>query len=148
MRTSCTAAAIGIASRAPTTPSRPAPSSTGFSISALNGAHLVGRAAREGAAPAFEVEPIVFNNNTDDSGPQFKIKTVTPAQKRLEQVTVMALTPAGAPAATTTVLPLTGAREMFAKLADNPLWPSFGVIAAETELARESADGKSARVEP
>lgn len=40
-----------------------------------------------------------------------------------------------------------GAMEVFNKLAANPLWPSFGVLAAEAELAR-GAGGKSAAVGP
>lgn len=89
-----------------------------FTISALNGATLTGSAAR-GVNPkitdlptgdaAFEATPVLFNNNTDDSGPQIRISTETPPQQKLEQLTVLALTPAGTVPATTSVLRLNGA---------------------------------------
>jgi len=95
-----------------------AASGSGFTVQAPNGATLVGRSARDVSPsstsaptgdPTFNVEPISFNNNTDDSGLQYKISTVTAKQQRLEQVTVMAMTPAGTTPATTSVLRLNGA---------------------------------------
>jgi hypothetical protein len=91
---------------------------SGFTISALSGATLVGRSARAvhpttaattATDPTFTVDPIVFNNNTDDSGPHHKISTTTAPQQKLEQVTVLAVTPAGTAPATTAVLRLNGA---------------------------------------
>jgi hypothetical protein len=89
-----------------------------FTVTSQSGATLVGRSARDVTPsesddatgdPVFKVEPVLFNNNTDDSGPQYKISTVTGPQQRLEQVTVMALSPAGAAPAVTSVLRLGGA---------------------------------------
>ncbi len=93
-------------------------SGSGFTIQAPSGARLVGRTARDvnptttalpAADPTVKAETIFFNNNTDDSGPQFKISTETVLQQKLEQVTVMAITPAGADPATMTTLRLNGA---------------------------------------
>lgn len=91
---------------------------SGFTLEAPSGATLVGRAARgvspstaDTAAtdPVFRSDVVSFNNNTDDSGPQHKISTVTPPQQKLEQVTVLAITPPGSDPATTAVLRLNGA---------------------------------------
>lgn len=91
---------------------------SGFSVKALNGATLVGRAARDAAPstsstpltdPVFRVDPIWFKNTTDDDGIHHKISTTTLPQQKLEQVTVMAITAPGASPATTAVLRLSGA---------------------------------------
>lgn len=96
----------------------PSADGSGFTIKAPNGATLVGRSARDAnpttssqsaADPTFKVESIFFGNATDDYGPQYKISTETAPQQKLEQVTVMALTPAGSEPATTSVLRLNGA---------------------------------------
>lgn len=91
---------------------------SGFTINALSGATLVGRAARNDnptttstalTDPAFRIDPIWFKNTTDDDGIHHKISTTTPPQQKLEQVTVLAITPPGAEPATTSVLRLNGA---------------------------------------
>lgn len=91
---------------------------SGFTVKAPLGATLVGRAARSTTPstsstalsdPVFRDDPIWFKNTTDDDGIHHKISTTTAPQQRLEQVTVMALTPAGTTPATSTVLRLNGA---------------------------------------
>lgn len=91
---------------------------SGFTVKAPTGATLVGRSARNSAPsttstslgdPLFRVDPIWFKNNTDDDGIHHKISTTTAPQQRLEQVTVMAISPAGIAPATTSTLRLNGA---------------------------------------
>lgn len=91
---------------------------SGFTVKALSGATLVGRSARDAAPsmastaltdPVFRIDPIWFKNNTDDDGIHHKISTTTPKQQKLEQVTVMAITPPGSLPATAAVLRLNGA---------------------------------------
>lgn len=89
-----------------------------FTIAALSGATMTGASARDveptlasdgSADPVFGINPIIFNNNTDDSGPHWKISTVTQRQQKLEQVTLMAISPAGVAPAVMEVLRLGGA---------------------------------------
>lgn len=91
---------------------------SGFTVKALSGSTLVGRAARDVAPstsstaltdPVFRVDPIWFKNATDDDGIHHKISTTTPPQQKLEQVTVMAITPPGSTPASTSILRLNGA---------------------------------------
>lgn len=88
------------------------PDGPAFTVLAPNGARLAGRAAVDGSAaadPTVAVNPVVLTNPTDDLGTVVPlIQTTTPVQPAFDQLTVMALTPAGAEAATTETLRVTG----------------------------------------
>jgi hypothetical protein len=86
-------------------------SGSGFTVTAPNGATLVGRAAVDGNAtadPTFTKGQITFDQASDDDPGFHTVSTVTPPRQRFDQLTVLALTPAGASAATTTTLRVRG----------------------------------------
>ena len=88
------------------------PSGPGFQILSPSLANLSGRAAAGGLAaqdPAFSVAPKALTNNPPvGEGAALVLSATTPPQPALDQLTVMALTPPGRAAATTTTLRLTG----------------------------------------
>ena len=85
---------------------------SGFTVRSPNGATLVGRGAVDATAasdPAFGVRMVQESNVNDDYGVVQKLYSTTTSRQRFEQVTVMALTPASKPAASTAILRLGGA---------------------------------------
>ncbi len=86
-------------------------SGSGFTITAPNGATVVGRAARDGRAdsdPVFQQRLFVYTQLAEDMPAQNTVFAATPPRPRLDQLTVLALTPAGAVPATTTTLRVEG----------------------------------------
>lgn len=84
---------------------------SGFQVLAPSGATLAGRAAVDGSAaadPRVLTRYQVFDNVSDDAPGAPVAYTTTPAQPKFDQLTVMALTPAGQPAATTEIVRVTG----------------------------------------
>lgn len=86
-------------------------SGSGFTITAPNGATLVGRAALDGSDDA---DPVVqqrfyrYSHLSDDMPGAQVVFTTTPPRQRFDQLTVLALTPAGEPPATQETLRVTG----------------------------------------
>jgi hypothetical protein len=87
------------------------PSGTGFTIVAPSGANLAGQTAVDGNTvnpPTIGVRYQAFDNLGDDEPGAPVVYTTTPAQPAFDELAVMAVTPAGSPAATTAVLPVSG----------------------------------------
>jgi len=85
-------------------------SGSAFTVKAPNGATLVGRGAVDGkltADPAFTTREIVYDQIAFDQGAHVVTTSTKPSQ-RFDQLTVLALTPAGQPVATTETLRVTG----------------------------------------
>ncbi len=84
---------------------------SGFTVTAPNGATLVGRAAvdaAEAADPTFASRFYRYSHTSDDMPGAHVLSTTTPPRQRFDQLTVLALTPAGAAAALLTTLRVTG----------------------------------------
>ena len=78
---------------------------SGFTITAPNGATVVGRAAGDGTA--FTKGVVTFDTANDDDPGFQAVSTTTAPRRRFDQLTVLALTPPGPPA-TTSVLAVRG----------------------------------------
>jgi len=85
-----------------------------FTITAANGATLVGRTAAAGNTdPVVQTRTQILGNPTIDIGsPQPVVYTTTPRQRAFDHLAVIALTPAGAEPATTQTLRIPGANAM------------------------------------
>lgn len=84
-------------------PNRVSPRGSGFTITAPNGATMVGRAARDGDPkedPTFQYRFFAYTQFMEDMPGQHVVYSATPKRQRIDQLTVMAVTPAGEPPAT------------------------------------------------
>lgn len=86
-------------------------SGSGFTITAPNGATVVGRAAADGSAdadPAVQQRFYRYSHLSDDMPGAHVVFTTTPPRQRFDQLTVLALTPPGEPPATQETLRVNG----------------------------------------
>jgi hypothetical protein len=123
-----------------------------FTITAANGATLVGRTAAAGRAsadPVVQTRTQILANPTMDIGSaQPVVYTTTPRQRAFDHLAVIALTPAGAEPATTQTLRLRGANAI------SVIWRGREDIivrklaAARQVTGRVSTDAEIARFTP
>lgn len=116
-----------------------------FTLSALNGAKMVGRAAASGTEPTFGIRVQVLQNNNDDIGPYAVMQTKTAAQPAIDQLTGMAISASGQAAATSETLAVTGGNAIafaFGGLRDVIVSRHVGSSAVTGPAATDGSFGK------